>query len=114
MGGSRPGAIFLSNLPEAAGGARGMVHDGGLSRGRALELWTATAALLAAAAIVGYLLLEPVPDGALALIRCFAGGAVVASLATEVFPSAFREDSYTTGIAAAGGLVLAMFLTSLD
>lgn len=107
------GAIFLSNLPEAAGGARGMVHDGDLSCSRALGLWAATAGLLAAAACVGYFLLEPVPTDALALVRCFAGGAVVASLATEVFPGAFREDSYHTGIAAATGLVLAMFLSSL-
>jgi ZIP family zinc transporter len=107
------GAIFLSNLPEAAGGARGMVHDGDLSRARVMGVWAATAGLLAAAASVGYFLLEPVPSGSLALVRCFAGGAVVASLATEVFPGAFREDSYQTGIAAAAGLVLAMFLTSL-
>ncbi|MGB7819133.1 MAG: hypothetical protein WBL35_10435 [Ornithinibacter sp.] len=50
------------------------------------------------------------PDPALVLIRCFAGGAVVASLATELFPKAFKEDSYTSGIATALGLVLAVAL----
>jgi ZIP family zinc transporter len=40
----------------------------------------------------------------------FAGGAVVASLAVEVFPQAFAEEKYTTGVAAALGVVLALAL----
>ncbi len=108
------GSILLSNLPEAAGGARGMVSgDGGSSRGRVLALWSGTAAILAACALVGNVALTGAPDAALGLIRCFAGGAVVASLAVEVFPQAFQEERYTTGIAAALGLVLALALNSL-
>ncbi len=42
-----------------------------------------------------------------------AGGAVVASLALEVFPKAFKEDDYWAGIATVIGLVLALYLTSL-
>ncbi|MBX7450880.1 zinc transporter [Mycolicibacterium sp. 3033] len=106
------GSIFLSNLPEAAGGAKQM-SSGGASNGKVFALWAATAALLSVAALAGNLLLAGVPAAALALIRCFAGGAVVASLATEVFPKAFKEDSYTTGVAAAGGLILALALDQL-
>lgn len=105
------GSIFLSNLPEAAGGARAMRK--GRSRGRVLALWTATAVLLSVAAIAGNLLLTDVPDAALGLIRCVAGGAVTASLATEVFPKAFKEDSYLAGIATAVGLVLAISLDQI-
>ena len=43
----------------------------------------------------------------------FAGGAVVASLAIEVFPKAYKEDSYWAGIATAIGLILAFYLNSL-
>ncbi len=108
------GSILLSNLPEAAGGARGMRSgDGGSSRKRVLALWCATAAILAACALVGNLALSGAPDEVLALIRCFAGGAVVASLAVEVFPQAFQEERYLTGVAAALGLVLALALNSL-
>ncbi len=53
------------------------------------------------------------PDVALALIRCVAGGAVTASLATEVFPKAFKEDHYMTGIATALGVMLAIALGQL-
>ena len=85
----------------------------GRSKVKVLGLWTATAALLSAAALAGNLLLTSVPDAALGLVRCVAGGAVAASLATEVFPKAFKEDSYATGIATALGLVLAIGLDQL-
>lgn len=108
---SLSGSIFLSNLPEAAGGAREMAQ--GRSNAKVLGLWTATALLLSAAALAGNLVLTGLPQEALNLIRCVAGGAVVASLATEVFPKAFKEESYLTGIATAIGLVLAIGLAHL-
>tara|TARA_R110000751_G_scaffold2018_8_gene8801 strand:+ start:145057 stop:145761 length:705 start_codon:yes stop_codon:yes gene_type:complete len=106
------GSILLSNLPEAAGGARAMTADG-RSKGTVMLLWIGTAALLALAAIVGNLALAGVGEGTLAVIRCFAAGAVVASLATEVFPRAFREDRHWAGIATALGVILAFSLGSL-
>ena len=108
---SLSGSIFLSNLPEAAGGAKAMAE--GHSKTKVLGLWTATAALLSAAALAGNLLLAGVPQAALGLVRCVAGGAVVASLATEVFPKAFKEDRYTSGIATALGVILAIGLDQL-
>ena len=107
------GSIFLSNLPEAAGGAKEMSRDG-RSNGKVFALWTATALILSGAALVGNVFLEGVAPEVLALVKCFAGGAVVASLATEVFPKAFKQDSYATGVAAALGLVLALSLDQLS
>ncbi len=106
------GSILLSNLPEAAGGAREMT-GGGRSGRAVLGLWAATAVLLTAAALAGNLLLGGASDSTLGLIRSFAGGAVVGSLAIEVFPKAFKESGYSTGIAVAVGLVLALFLDRL-
>lgn len=106
------GSILLSNLPEAASGAREMA-EGGQSRIRILGLWAATAALLSIAAIGGNILLEGANEHLLALIRCFAAGAVVASLATEVFPQAYREDRHWAGVATAAGVILAFLLGSL-
>lgn len=106
------GSILLSNLPEAAGGAKEMAADG-LSHQRTLLLWTATAALLAGAAILGNVALRDVSDAWLAAIRCVAAGAVTASLATEVFPKAFREDHFGTGLAIATGLLTALGLSQL-
>ncbi|WP_279351720.1 ZIP family metal transporter [Erythrobacter litoralis] len=106
------GSILLSNLPEAAGGGRAM-RGKGHSKAKVLWLWTATAALLSAAAIIGHIALDTANDETLAAIRCVAAGAVIASLATEVFPKAFREDRQLAGIATAGGAVLAFALGSL-
>lgn len=109
------GSIFLSNLPEAAGGAKEMASSDSGSRDarskwRIMAIWGATAAILSLAAIAGNLLLAGVGEGWLAFIRCFAAGAVVASLSTEVFPTAFRKDHHLAGIATALGLVLAFIL----
>ncbi|MGB7819856.1 MAG: hypothetical protein WBL35_14125 [Ornithinibacter sp.] len=106
------GSILLSNLPEAAGGARSMAK-GGRSKAQVMGLWAGTAALLSAAALAGNLLMGGAPDTVLALVRCFAGGAVVASLAIEVFPKSFKEDGYSTGLAVALGLVMALCLDQL-
>lgn len=109
---SLAGSIFLSNLPEAAGGTKRMMADG-MGRGRAVALWCATSVLLSGAALVGYYLLPDVSDATLGFIQCLAAGAIVASLATEVFPKAFREDEMLSGIAVALGLILAVWLGSL-
>ncbi|WP_417595730.1 ZIP family metal transporter [Parasphingorhabdus sp.] len=106
------GSILLSNLPEAAGGAKQMVGNG-LSRGKTLGLWALTALILSAAAIIGNFALENVSPHVLAATRCFAAGAVVASLATEVFPKAYKEDQHMAGVATAIGVILAVFLGEL-
>ncbi|WP_031549276.1 ZIP family metal transporter [Parvularcula oceani] len=106
------GSIFLSNLPEAAGGAKQMGEQGN-SKKKVLLLWTGAAALLSGAAIAGHVLLSGAPEALLGAIRCLAAGAVVASLATEVFPQAYSEDRHLSGIATALGLCLAAALAQL-
>lgn len=106
------GSIFLSNLPEAAGSAKEMKSkDWG--KGSILGIWIITAIVLSGAAIAGNMLLSPVNQTPLALVQAFAAGAVVASLATEVFPKAYREDHEMAGIAVAVGVALAFALHRL-
>lgn len=106
------GSILLSNLPEAAGGAKQMAGGGKSSRA-VFGLWTATAVLLSVAALAGNLLLSGAPKEVLALLQAFAAGAVVGSLATEVFPKAYRESSNVAGVATAVGVVIAVLLDQL-
>ena len=106
------GSILLSNLPEAAGGAASMADDG-RSKGLVVALWAATAVLLSGAALAGNVLLADASPVVLGLIRSFAAGAIVASLGTEVFPKAFKEEGYTVGVATALGLVFAILLSQL-
>ncbi|AKM10363.1 ZIP family metal transporter [Croceicoccus naphthovorans] len=106
-------SILLSNLPEAASGARSMRENQGWSKAKVVWLWTATAALLSMAAIVGNLAFNGVSEHVLGFVRCVAAGAVVASLGTEVFPKAFKEDAHTVGIATALGVLLALILSEV-
>ena len=106
------GSIFLSNLPEAAGGARDMARQA-YPRKQVLWLWAGAALLLSLAAIAGNLLLVGASEHLLAIIRCTAAGAVIASLATEVFPKAYKDDMHLAGVATALGVVLAFLLGSI-
>jgi zinc transporter, ZIP family len=107
------GSILLSNLPEAAGGARGM-KDGGMKPRMIFALWGGVTVLLAVAALIGNVALAGANVHVLAAIRCVAAGAVVASLAIEVFPKAFKEDRHLAGVATAIGLIIAILLESLS
>ncbi|MGP5514207.1 ZIP family metal transporter [Psychrobacter alimentarius] len=106
------GSILLSNLPEAAGGAKEM-RKAGNSHKKILMLWIGAAILLSLAAILGKMLLADVDKSILSAINCFAAGAVIASLATEVFPTAFKRDNHWAGISAAIGLIMALGLSQL-
>ena len=105
------GAILLSNIPEAAGGARGM-KESGMKPMTIFALWGGATILLAGAALLGNFMLEGADPNLLAAIRCTAAGAVVASLATEVFPKAYKEDRHLAGVATALGLMIAIWLES--
>ncbi len=102
-------SIFLSNLPEAAGGAKRM-REQDWAADRILALWTGAAVLLGTAAVLGNLLFLDAPEAVLAPIRAFAGGAVIASLATEIFPKAFQRDHHMAGVATALGFLGALAL----
>lgn len=102
-------AIFASNLPEAIVGAQKMREEHG--REDVVLIWSATAALLAVAVVVGYVALEGVGDDALSWPLGFAAGAVLASLADTLMPEAFSEGGPPVAYATALGF-LASFLIS--
>ncbi|MBS7668937.1 ZIP family metal transporter [Croceicoccus gelatinilyticus] len=103
-------SILLSNLPEAASGARSMRENQQMSKGKVMAVWAGTALILSLAAIIGNVLFASLNQNLLGFVRCVAAGAVVASLATEVFPKAYKADSTLVGIATALGLLLALIL----
>lgn len=106
------GSILLSNLPEAAGGAKEM-RENGNSNKQTLMLWIGAAVLLSLAAILGNMLLKDVNKAIISAINCFAAGAVIASLATEVFPTAFKRGNHWAGVSTTVGLLLALALNQL-
>jgi len=102
-------AIFLSNLPEAMGGAKDMTDDGRSKLG-AVGIWAAAALLLAAAVVAGNTVFAGASDAALAIARAFAGGAVLAGIADEILPDAYAEGGPPIALATAVGFVVTFLL----
>lgn len=103
-------AIFFSNFPEALGGAVGM-RDGGRSRRFVVANWSATALLLTGMVLVGNLAFAALGPTALAAVRAFAGGAVLASLAEALMPQAYGQASKSAALATAAGFLLTFVVT---
>ena len=102
-------AIFLSNLPEAIGGAKDMT-DQGYSKPAAVGLWVGAAVLLAAAVVAGYTVFAGFGETAIATARAFAGGAVLAGIADEILPDAYEEGGPLIALATATGFVVTFLL----
>lgn len=106
-------AIFVSNLPEAIGGARDM-HKSGIGRRRILELWAGVAAVCAAASVAGYALADAATGEANAVIDGFAAGALLVMLCDSMIPEARRGAGRAAGLAATLGFAVAVALSSLS
>lgn len=105
-------AIFLSNLPEALGGAVGMRQQG-RSRSFAIGVWSVTAVVLAVAVVLGNVAVSSAGEGALAVLLSFAGGAVLASLADTLMPDAYREGGKWVAFATAAGFLLSFLIAEV-
>ncbi|MCU1510168.1 MAG: zinc permease [Arthrobacter sp.] len=103
-------AIFVSNLPEALVGASSM-RSQGKSAGAILGLWTACAALLVIAVVVGAGPLSGTDPEAISLPLAFAAGAVIASLADTLMPEAFEHGGPAVALSTAAGFVLSFILS---
>ncbi|MDQ3910982.1 MAG: zinc permease [Actinomycetota bacterium] len=103
-------AIFASNLPESLGGAVGM-RAKGHSRHFVALTWVATAVLLTAAVVVGNTVLSEIGEGTLSVLRAFAGGAVLASVADTLMPDAYKEGGPLVAFATAAGFLLSFALS---
>lgn len=101
-------AIFASNFPESLGGAQDIASDG--SKAYAVGVWVVAAVVLTASVWAGNTLFAGVSDTVLAEVRAFAGGAVVASVATEAMPEAFGEGGVYVGFTTALGFLLTFLL----
>lgn len=102
-------AIFASNFPEALVGARTMCENG-RSRRFAVGTWAVAAAVLAATTVAGAAALGGVAGTPLAVILGFAGGAVLASLADTVYPTAFKDGGPFVALATAAGFLVSFML----
>lgn len=103
-------AIFVSNLPEAIGGASDMRREMRSERTVALS-WAGIAALCALATLLGYALADAASDELQAGINGFAAGALLVMLVDSMIPEATEQAGRTTGLVTALGFAVAAGLS---
>jgi ZIP family zinc transporter len=106
-------ATFLSNLPEALGATTGLVKSG-MAVPRVVLMWTGIVAVSAAAAAVGYLILEDASPNLAAFLQTFAAGAMLTMLAQTMIPEALKEGGSTVGLVTVLGFSVAVWMSSLE
>ncbi|WP_426119251.1 ZIP family metal transporter [Kocuria sp. LHG3120] len=103
-------AIFVSNLPESLVGAASM-REQGMSRGKAVLLWSVCAVLLVVAVLVGAGPLAGSDPETISLPLAFAAGAVIASLADTLMPEAYEHGGPAVALSTAAGFALSFALS---
>jgi ZIP family zinc transporter len=102
-------AIALQNIPEGTASAIPM-HDAGFSRAQQFWAAVATSVPQPVGAVAAYVLVEEV-DGLLPVSFAFAAGAMLALIAVELVPQAFRRSTWRSALAGTtvgAGVMLAL------
>jgi zinc transporter, ZIP family len=103
-------AIFVSNLPEAIGGANDMrrhMHD----RGQVAKNWIGIASFCALATVAGYGLADVTGGDFRGFINGFAAGALIVMLVDSMIPEATEQAGRTTGLVTTLGFAVAAALS---
>ena len=103
------GAIFVSNLPEAIGGASDMRRH--MTGRHVRRNWIWIAAFCAAATVVGYLAGDNTSDELQAGVNGFAAGALIVMLVDSMIPEATEQAGRTTGLVTTLGFAVAAGLS---
>ncbi len=99
-------AIFVSNLPEAVGGASEM-QGSGESRERVVRLWLGVTIVCALSTPIGFAIADTASGELQGGINGFAAGALIVMLVDSMIPDATRQAGRTTGLVTALGFAVA-------
>ena len=103
-------AIFVSNLPEAIGGATDMRRQMHGAR-QVMRTWVGIASLCALASAAGYALADVTGGDFRGGINGFAAGALLVMLVDSMIPEATERAGRTTGLVTTLGFAVAMGLS---
>jgi zinc transporter, ZIP family len=102
-------AVFVSNLPESIAASSSLLAVG-WKQSQVFLLWTGIALVCALSAAAGYALLDGASPKTLAFMFAFAGGAILAMLATTMMPEAYEKARRWAGISTVFGFSVAYFV----
>ena len=102
-------AIFISNIPEGLSSTVGMKASG-YSKKKIFLLWIGVLAISTLAAWGGYFFLNGASENVMSGIAAFAGGGIIAMIASTMMPEAYEDSGPMTGLIAALGLLASLIL----
>ncbi|WP_310551555.1 ZIP family metal transporter [Paenibacillus glufosinatiresistens] len=105
-------AIFISNIPEGLSSTFGL-KKGGYAKGVIMLLWVSVLIISALSSLGGYVFMEHAGEYTTALIASFAGGGIIAMVASTMMPEAYEEGGPFIGLMAALGLLASVVLDRL-
>jgi zinc transporter, ZIP family len=103
-------AIFLSNFPEGLSSSIGLLKEG-FSKKKIIGMWISVFIISAIASLLGFVLLERASVASLSLIGAFAGGAIMAMVASTMLPEAHEDAGAAVGLITSLGLLSSLVLT---
>jgi ZIP family zinc transporter len=106
-------AIFVSNLPEAAGSASEM-RSAGRDDGTIVRLWVAVAVVCALSSVAGYAFADAVSNNLKGAIDGFAAGALLVMLVDSMIPDSRRDAGRTAGLVTTLGFAVAAALSAIS
>jgi ZIP family zinc transporter len=105
-------AIFLSNIPEGLSSTVGMKRNG-YSKTIIVILWSAVLVISILASLSGFYFMENASEYTLAIIASFAGGGIIAMIASTMMPEAYEEGGPLIGLMTALGLLASIILDQI-
>ncbi len=106
-------AVFVSNVPEGVAGTRSLVASGHSPR-RVVGMWASLVVASAAAAALGYGIVQSVPAADGRYAKAFAAGAVLTMLSDVMMPEAFEHGGKIVGLLATLGFLTAAVLSVME
>ncbi|MCT8137692.1 ZIP family metal transporter [Anaerobacillus sp. CMMVII] len=105
-------SVFISNIPEGLSSSVGL-QKSGFSKKKILIMWLLVVFFSALCALAGATLLDDASNSIKAIVSCFAGGAIIAMIASTMMPEAYKEGGPTVGFVTSIGVFISLWLHHL-
>ncbi|CAM4034115.1 ZIP family metal transporter [Mesobacillus thioparans] len=102
-------AIFLSNIPEGLSSTAGL-RKNGYSHLKITVMWLSVLAIATFSSWSGYFFLQDASEAIMSGISGFAGGGIIAMIASTMMPEAYEDSGPVTGLITALGLLASLVL----
>ncbi|OLO28141.1 hypothetical protein BTR23_17825 [Alkalihalophilus pseudofirmus] len=102
-------SVFISNIPEGLSSTVGL-RQSGFSKKKIIVMWSLVVFFSALSALAGATLLDAASNSIKAIVSCFAGGAIIAMLASTMMPEAYKEGGPTVGFVTSIGVYISLWL----